>query len=106
MGNLFSLDAWNLVWTFKCTFILGFLTTVGVSLSALVISLTLGIAFGLMATSGNKILSAVSRVYVKITAETAGKSVSFKFINVVLCERTNMPDILNFNWSLSWCLYG
>lgn len=65
MGNLFSLDAWNLVWTFKCTFILGFLTTVGVSLSALVISLTLGIAFGLMATSGNKILSAVSRVYVE-----------------------------------------
>ncbi|MCI6907108.1 MAG: amino acid ABC transporter permease [Succinatimonas sp.] len=70
MGNLFSLDAWNLVWTFKSTFILGFLTTVGVSLSALVISLTLGIAFGLMATSGNKILSAVSRVYVEFIQNT------------------------------------
>ena len=53
MGNLFSLDAWMMVWHFKETFILGFLTTIGVSLSALLISLCLGIIFGLNACSYN-----------------------------------------------------
>ncbi len=66
MGNLFSLDAWMMVWHFKETFILGFLTTIGVSLSALLISICLGIIFGLMATSGKNALAAIARVYVEM----------------------------------------
>ena len=70
MGNLFSLDAWMMVWHFKETFILGFLTTIGVSLSALLISLCLGIIFGLMATSGKNALAAIARVYVEFVQNT------------------------------------
>ncbi|MGN0916260.1 MAG: amino acid ABC transporter permease [Succinivibrio sp.] len=70
MGNLFSLDAWLKVWMYKETFITGFLTTVQTSIFALMISLTLGIMFGLMATSGNRLLSAVSRVYVEFIQNT------------------------------------
>lgn len=70
MGNLFSLDAWMMLWHFKETFILGFLTTIGVSLSALLISLYLGIIFGLMATSGKNALAAIARVYVEFVQNT------------------------------------
>ena len=70
MGNLFSLDAWMMVWHYKDTFILGFLTTVQVSLISLLISLTLGLIFGLMATSNKLSLQAIARVYVEFIKNT------------------------------------
>lgn len=70
MGNLFSLDAWMMVWHYKDTFILGFLTTVQVSLISLLISLTLGLIFGLMATSKKLSLQAIARVYVEFIQNT------------------------------------
>ncbi|MDY5189412.1 MAG: amino acid ABC transporter permease [Succinivibrio sp.] len=70
MGNLFSLDAWMMVWHYKDTFILGFLTTVQVSLISLLISLTLGLLFGLMATSNKLSLQAIARVYVEFIQNT------------------------------------
>lgn len=70
MGNLFSLDAWMMVWHYKGTFILGFLTTVQVSLISLLISLTLGLIFGLMATSNKLSLQAIARVYVEFIQNT------------------------------------
>lgn len=70
MGNLFSLDAWMMVWRYKDTFILGFLTTVQVSLISLLISLTLGLIFGLMATSNKLSLQAIARVYVEFIQNT------------------------------------
>ena len=70
MGNLFSLDAWMMVWHYKDTFILGFLTTVQVSLISLLISLTLGLIFGLMATSNKLSLQAIARVYVDFIQNT------------------------------------
>ena len=70
MGNLFSLDAWMMVWHYKDTFILGFLTTVQVSLISLLISLTLGWIFGLMATSNKLSLQAIARVYVEFIQNT------------------------------------
>ena len=70
MGNLFSLDAWMMVWHYKDTFILGFLTTVQVSLISLLISLTLGLIFGLMATSNKLSLQAIARVYVEFIQNT------------------------------------
>ena len=70
MGNLFSLYAWMMVWHYKDTFILGFLTTVQVSLISLLISLTLGLIFGLMATSNKLSLQAIARVYVEFIQNT------------------------------------
>ncbi|MDY3107645.1 MAG: amino acid ABC transporter permease [Succinivibrio sp.] len=70
MGNLFSLDDWMMVWHYKDTFILGFLTTVQVSLISLLISLTLGLIFGLMATSNKLSLQAIARVYVEFIQNT------------------------------------
>ncbi len=70
MGNLFSLDAWMMVWHYKDTFILGFLTTVQVSLISLLISLTLGLIFGLMATSNKLSLQTIARVYVEFIQNT------------------------------------
>lgn len=70
MGNLFSLDAWMMVWHYKATFILGFLTTIQVSIMSLIISLFLGIVLGLMATSNKSVLAAISRVYVEFIQNT------------------------------------
>ena len=70
MGNLFSLDAWMMVWHYRGTFILGFLATVQVSLISLLISLTLGLIFGLMATSNKLSLQAIARVYVEFIQNT------------------------------------
>lgn len=70
MGNLFSIDAWLKVWIYKDTFILGFLTTIEISIAAFLISLALGVMFGLMATSGKKGLAAISRVYVELIQNT------------------------------------
>ncbi|MDF2540578.1 MAG: L-glutamate transporter rane protein/L-aspartate transporter rane protein [Herbinix sp.] len=70
MDSLFSLAAWEKVWTFRSTFLLGLFNTGRMALFALMLSLILGILFGLMATSGNKILAVISRVYVELIQNT------------------------------------
>jgi putative glutamine transport system permease protein len=70
MSEMFSAEAWGKVWTFRDTFLLGLENTVVMALFALVISLTLGIIFGLMATSGKKAFEIISRVYVEIIQNT------------------------------------
>lgn len=70
MGELFSAEAWFKVWQFKDTFILGLFNTVSMAVVALGLSLILGVIFGLMATSGKKVLEGVSRVYVEIIQNT------------------------------------
>lgn len=70
MGGLFSLEAWEKIWTFRATFILGLYNTGKMAFLALGISLVLGVLFGLMATSGKKSLEGVSRVYVEIIQNT------------------------------------
>ncbi len=70
MGNLFSASAWEKVWTFRGTFLLGLENTLIMAASALVISLILGILFGLMATGENHILRKISRVYVELIQNT------------------------------------
>ncbi|MDD6205219.1 amino acid ABC transporter permease [Succinivibrio sp.] len=70
MGNLFCADAWLKIWIYKETFIVGFLTTVETSVFAILISLLLGIVFGLFSTSGKTILGAISRVYVELIQNT------------------------------------
>ena len=70
MSGLFSLRAWNKIWLYKGTFFLGLFNTLQTALVALLIALTLGIVFGLMATSGKKPLKAISRVYVEVIQNT------------------------------------
>ena len=52
MAGLFSADAWNKVWTYRGTFLLGLENTAVTALFALLLALVLGIVFGLFATSG------------------------------------------------------
>lgn len=66
MSSFFSVAAWSKIWTFKEVFIIGLETTLLTSVVALILAFSLGIVFGLMATSGNKILKIIARIYVEV----------------------------------------
>lgn len=70
MSGLFSPRAWNKIWIYRGTFLLGLLNTLKTALVALLLALALGIIFGLLATSGKKFLKAISRVYVEVIQNT------------------------------------
>lgn len=70
MSGLFSLKAWSQVWTYRETFELGLLNTVETALVGVLLSLALGILFGLMATSGKKVLRCIARIYVEMIQNT------------------------------------
>lgn len=70
MAGIFSADAWEKVWTYRGTFLLGLSNTAITALFGLLLSLFLGIVFGLMATGEHKGLRAVSRVYVEVIQNT------------------------------------
>lgn len=67
---MFSASAWEKVWIYRETFILGLENTVIMALFALLISLVLGIIFGLMATGEKKVLVKISRIYVELIQNT------------------------------------
>lgn len=70
MSGIFSSRAWGKIWLYRGTFLLGLVNTLETAFISLIIALTLGIIFGLMATNGKKVLVAVSRVYVEIIQNT------------------------------------
>ena len=70
MSGLFSVEAWNKVWTYRGTFLLGLENTAVTALFALLLALVLGILFGLLATSGKKPLAFLARVYVEVIQNT------------------------------------
>lgn len=70
MSEIFSADAWEKVWTYRSTFILGLYNTVKTAMFGLLLSLVLGIILGLMATSGKKLLKVISRIYVEVIQNT------------------------------------
>ena len=70
MSGLFSPRSWNKIWIYRGTFLLGLINTLQTAFVALLIALSLGIIFGLMATSGKKTLKAISRVYVEVIQNT------------------------------------
>jgi len=70
MSGIFSPDAWNKVWMYKGTFILGLWNTIQTSILGILLALVLGLVFGLMATCGNKVLKAIARVYVEFIQNT------------------------------------
>ncbi|RCX12986.1 putative glutamine transport system permease protein [Anaerobacterium chartisolvens] len=70
MEGLFSIAAWEKVWIYRSTFLLGLYNTGRMALLALLLSLLLGMLFGLMATGGKKYLQGISRVYVELIQNT------------------------------------
>jgi putative glutamine transport system permease protein len=70
MSGLFSPRAWSKIWIYKGTFLLGLFNTLQTAFVALLIALTLGIIFGLMATGGKRVLKGISRVYVEVIQNT------------------------------------
>lgn len=70
METLFSAEAWQKVWIYRETFFLGAGNTIKMAFFALLISLVLGVVFGLMATSGKKVLESISRFYVEVIQNT------------------------------------
>ena len=70
MAGLFSADAWNKIWIYRGTFLLGLENTAVTALFALVLALAIGILLGLFATSGKKLLSFLARVYVEVIQNT------------------------------------
>ena len=70
MSGLFSANAWQTVWTYRATFLHGLGNTVELAIVALLLSLVLGMLFGLLSTSGKKPLAALARVYVEFIQNT------------------------------------
>lgn len=70
MSSIFSAKAWQKVWTYRETFLLGLFNTARTALFAVLLSLALGILFGLMATTGKKPLRIISRIYVEVIQNT------------------------------------
>ncbi len=70
MAGIFSTDAWLKVWAYRQTFGLGLLTTVETAAIGVMLSMILGIIFGLMSTSDKKLLKGISRIYVEFIQNT------------------------------------
>lgn len=70
MSGIFDPAAWSKVWTYRGTFIKGFLTTLETALIGLLLALILGIIFGLMSTSNKKPLKVIARIYVEVIQNT------------------------------------
>lgn len=70
METIFSYSAWQTVFKYSGTFILGFKNTILTAIFALAISLILGVIFGLMATSNKKTLKIITRIYVEFIQNT------------------------------------
>ena len=70
MGTVFSSSAWATVWQYRGTFINGLLNTLQSAAVGLLIAISIGLALGLMATSGRKGLRRIARVYVEFFQNT------------------------------------
>lgn len=70
METIFSASAWQTVWIYRETFLLGLKNTLVTAIFALIISLVLGVCFGLMATGNKKILKIITRIYVEFIQNT------------------------------------
>lgn len=70
MSELFSTQAWSMVWNYRDTFILGFVNTLETGVFAILLAIVLGIIFGIMAVSLSKPLRILSRIYVEVIQNT------------------------------------
>lgn len=70
MTEIFSAEAWQKVWQFRGTFLLGLGTTVKLALFGVLLALVIGIIVGLMSTSGSRIWKVIGRIYVEFVQNT------------------------------------
>lgn len=70
MLELFSLESWAKVWTHRDSFLLGLGNTLQTAFWGLLLAFAIGVTLGLAATSGRKVLRALSRVYVEFIQNT------------------------------------
>ncbi|MCD7738161.1 MAG: amino acid ABC transporter permease [Lachnospiraceae bacterium] len=70
MAQLFSLEAWKKIWTFRAVFIQGLGTTALTALFGLLLALAIGIVLGLFATGNVKPLKVIARAYVEVVQNT------------------------------------
>ncbi len=94
MSGLFSADAWEKVWTYRASFLLGLKNTALTALFGIILALILGIIFGLMATSGKRVLRAINRVYVEVLQNTP-VLLQMCFLYYALAFSGNSIGILN-----------
>ena len=66
----FALERWAAFFANFGQFAKGFLYTLGISIGALIVALLLGLIFGAMSSTRNKVLRGISRVYVEIFQNT------------------------------------
>lgn len=67
---MFDPNKWSIIWSHRQSFINGTVSTVVMALFGLIISLILGVIFGLMATSSKKPLRVTARIYVEFIQNT------------------------------------
>ena len=70
MSGIFNINAWQKIWAYRNTFLLGLANTAETAFFGLMLSLALGVIFGLMSTSGKKSLKMISRIYVEVIQNT------------------------------------
>lgn len=67
---MFDPNKWSIIWAHRQSFINGTVSTVIMAIFGLIISLILGVIFGLMATSSKKPLRVIARIYVEFIQNT------------------------------------
>lgn len=70
MAGLFSANAWNKIWVYRDTFLLGLKNTAICAVFGLLLALLIGVTLGLFATSGKKPLAVIARIYVEFIQNT------------------------------------
>jgi len=70
MAGLFSANAWNKIWVYRETFLLGLKNTAICAVFGLLLALLIGVTLGLFATSGKKPLAVIARIYVEFIQNT------------------------------------
>ena len=65
----FALERWAAFFANFGQFAKGFFYTLGISIGALIVALLLGLIFGAMSSTHNKVLRGISRVYVETLPE-------------------------------------
>lgn len=67
---MFDIEKWEIIWTHRQSFLDGTLSTIIMAFFGLAISMIIGVAFGLMSTSGKRTPGIISRVYVEFIQNT------------------------------------
>lgn len=70
MAGLFSANAWNKIWVYRETFLLGLKNTAICAVFGLLLALLIGVTLGLFATSGKRPLVVIARIYVEFIQNT------------------------------------